>query len=162
MHSSRRKIPSKKISSHCVAWRDLIPTLKGQYPRITKSSATPLLGSYGCETALCSNLTISVRITTYLTSHQGHLFSLSQIHNLAISTFNEPQTATHSPTCIVPILVLHKAVKKMSIQTSQVRLFLFGSILSLIVQVMSTCACVCMCVHVVAVNFVTVANPEML
>jgi hypothetical protein len=27
MHDSRRKIPSKKISSGSVAWRDLIPEL---------------------------------------------------------------------------------------------------------------------------------------
>jgi hypothetical protein len=29
MHGSRRKIPSKKISSDTVAWRDLITVLKG-------------------------------------------------------------------------------------------------------------------------------------
>jgi hypothetical protein len=32
MHGSRRKIPSKKISSGSVAQRDLIPVLKGQLP----------------------------------------------------------------------------------------------------------------------------------
>jgi hypothetical protein len=31
MHSSRSKIPSKKISSGSVAQRDLIPVLKGEF-----------------------------------------------------------------------------------------------------------------------------------
>ena len=55
------------------------------------------------KTALCYNLKFSVR--TYLTSHQeGHLFLVPNIHNLAILSFTERQTATHSPSCIVPII----------------------------------------------------------
>jgi len=115
------------------------------------------------KTALCYNLKFSVR--TYLTSHQeGHLFLVPNIHNLAILSFTERQTATHSPSCIVPIMVLYKAMKKISIQLSQFPLFYSGPFCLIYCP---GCVGIRMRVHVVAVHFVALtvviaADPEML